>query len=108
MSDRHEKAGTVVTIFRSRVRPAAVGEYEVVSERMVALARAMPGLLDYKTFEAGDGERVTIVTFASLEEHQAWRDHPEHRQAQLLGRERFYETYDIAVCRCLSENHFER
>jgi heme-degrading monooxygenase HmoA len=98
----------VVTIFRSRVRPTAVGEYEVVSEQMVTLARAMPGLLDYKTFVADDGERVTIVTFASMEEHEAWRSHPEHRQAQLLGRERFYETYDIAVCQRLRDNHFER
>ena len=33
----------VVTVFRSTLRPEAVEEYESVSERMVALARTMPG-----------------------------------------------------------------
>jgi heme-degrading monooxygenase HmoA len=105
----HDRAsGPVVTVFRSTLRPDAVEEYEVVSERMVALARAMPGLLDYKTFASDDGERVTLVTFASIEEHQAWRDHPEHRQAQRLGRERFYDTYAIQVCTSVTENRFPR
>jgi heme-degrading monooxygenase HmoA len=98
----------VVTVFRSTLRPEAADEYELVSAQMVALARAMPGLLDYKTFAADDGERVTIVTFASLEEHRAWRDHPEHRQAQRLGRERFYDTYAISVCTSVTENRFAR
>jgi heme-degrading monooxygenase HmoA len=112
MSDPDENeqsgAGAVVTVFRSTLRPEAAGEYEVVSDRMVSLARAMPGLLDYNTFAADDGERVTLVIFASMEEHQAWRDHPEHRQAQLLGRQRFYDTYSIQVCSCLRENRFSR
>ena len=68
----------------------------------------MPGFVDYKTFAAEDGERVTIVTFASLEAHQAWRDHPEHRQAQRLGRERFYESFSIQVGACLTETSFRR
>ena len=65
MHDDDATAGPVVTVFRSTLRPEAVEEYEAVSERMVALARPMSGLLDYKTFGADDGERVTIVTFAS-------------------------------------------
>ena len=86
---------SVVTVFRSTLRPDAVEEYETVSEQMVALARAMPGLVDYKTF-------------ASLEAHRAWRDHPEHRAAQRLGRERFYDSFAIQVCTCIGETRFER
>lgn len=100
--------GPVVTVFRSTLRPEAVEEYEGVSERMVALARTMPGLLDYKTFTSPDGERVTLVTFASIDEHRAWRDHPEHRQAQRLGRERFYDSYAIQVCTSVSENRYHQ
>jgi heme-degrading monooxygenase HmoA len=108
VSDRDHDSGAVVTVFRSTLRPEAVAEYELVSARMVALARTMPGLLDYKTFAADDGERVTVVTFASIEEHRAWRDHPEHRRAQRLGRERFYDTYAIQVCTSVTENRFPR
>jgi heme-degrading monooxygenase HmoA len=99
-------AGPVVTVFRSRMRPGAVHEYEELAARMDGLARAMPGFVDYKTFEAPDGERVTVVTFATLDEHRAWREQPEHREAQRLGRERFYETFAIQVCRCLRQTHF--
>jgi heme-degrading monooxygenase HmoA len=108
VSDQHHDAGPVVTVFRSTLRPEAAEEYELVSEQMVALARSMPGLLDYKTFAADDGERVTVVTFASIEEHRAWRDHPEHRRAQGLGRQRFYDTYTIQVCTSVTENRFTR
>ena len=89
----------VVTVFRSRLRPDAEAEgYSVVAERMEARARAMPGFVDFKTFSAPDGERVSIVVFDSYDHHQAWRDDPEHRAAQELGRNRFYSEYSISVC----------
>ncbi|HXQ58895.1 MAG TPA: antibiotic biosynthesis monooxygenase [Acidimicrobiales bacterium] len=110
MSAVHEPAGkaapSVVTVFRSRLRPGSVEEYEPLAERMVELARAMPGFVDYKTFAADDGERVTVVTFSSLEDHRAWRNHAEHRRAQTLGRERLYESFAIQVCTCISETRF--
>jgi heme-degrading monooxygenase HmoA len=108
MSQRPDDEGSVVTVFRSTLRADAIDEYEPLADRMVELARAMPGFVDYKTFSADDGERVTVVTFASLPAHQAWRDHPEHREAQRLGRERFYDAFAIQICRCLRETRFRR
>lgn len=99
---------TVVTVFRSTLRPEAVEEYEIVAERMDDLVRAMPGFVDSKTFTAPDGERVTIATFATWDDQRAWRDHPEHRDAQRLGREQFYETFAIQVCTCVRETRFRR
>lgn len=96
----------VVTVFRSRLRPDAGDAYTRLAERMLELARAMPGFVDFKTFEADDGERVSIVTFASMAQHRAWRDHPEHRRAQRLGRERFYASYRITVAGVVDERRF--
>jgi heme-degrading monooxygenase HmoA len=62
------------------------------------LARKMPGFVSIKTFEAEDGECVSIVEFASEEAHKAWRDHPLHRIAQERGRAEFYSEYHIQVC----------
>jgi heme-degrading monooxygenase HmoA len=98
----------VVTVFRSRLRPESVVEYHETAQRMVALARTMPGFVDFKSFEAADGERVSIVTFASKQTHRAWRDHPEHRAAQQMGRDRFYSSYDISVGEVNGESHFPR
>src|SRR5262245_22561218 len=90
----------IVTVFRSRVRVgvdmAALGK---LGERMYALAIAMPGFVSYKDFTAADGESVTVVEFASEPELLAWRNHPEHRDAQERGRREFFAEYTIQVCR---------
>ena len=99
-------AGPVVTVFRSWLRDGAGPEYELLAGRMLALARAMPGFVDFTTFVAEDGERVSLVTFADLASHRAWREHPDHREAQRLGRERLYGSFDILVCTVLDERHF--
>jgi heme-degrading monooxygenase HmoA len=59
----------------------------------------MPGFVSCKTFTAADGERVAIEEFESEEAHDAWRNHPEHREARRLGREKFYAEFSIQVCR---------
>ena len=88
----------ILTVFRSRLRPEHLDEYHAVAERIHALAMSMTGFVSIKTFAADDGERVSIVEFATRQAHDAWRDHPEHVEAQRLGREKFYSEYSIQVC----------
>jgi heme-degrading monooxygenase HmoA len=90
---------SVITIFRSRLRPGVAAEYGPLAARMLSLAREMPGFVDFKTYEAEDGERVSIVVFDSPGAQRAWRQHPEHLEAQRRGREELYESYTIEVCR---------
>jgi heme-degrading monooxygenase HmoA len=87
----------IVTVFRNRLRNGVDGEYGALAPHIMNLARSMEGFVDAKTFGSPDGERVTIVTFASRDHHNAWRDHPEHRAAQQRGIDEFYETYSIQV-----------
>ena|SRR5258706_16060170 len=89
----------VVIVFRSRLR-AGIDEAALIAlgERMYALASAMPGFLSYKDFASQDGEIVTLVEFESPEALAAWRDHPEHLEAQRRGREEFFAEYAIQVC----------
>ena len=97
----------ILTVFRNRLRPEHRDDYSATSERMTVLARAMPGFVDAKTFTADDGERVTIVTFADLDSERAWRDHPEHREAQRAGIDRFYAEYSITVATVFYDHTFE-
>ena len=87
----------VITIFRNRLRDGAAAEYGPMAVEMTALAEAMPGFVDAKTFSHPDGERVTVVTFADRASHDAWRLHPAHQDAQRRGIEEFYGTYSIQV-----------
>ncbi len=87
----------IVTIFRSRLREEHKEEYYKTAERMESLAKSMTGFVSFKSFKAPDGERVSIVEFESEETQKAWRDHPEHLEAQRLGREEYYSEYKIQV-----------
>jgi heme-degrading monooxygenase HmoA len=97
----------MVTVFRSRLHDTHDG-YEATAGAMEAAARAMPGFVDFKSFSADDGERVSIIVFDSLESHAAWRDHPDHRDAQRRGRQEWYAEYHIQVCELKSERTFAR
>lgn len=94
-------AGQIVTVFRNRPRAEAADEYGDLAPRILALAQAMPGFVDAKTFTAEDGERVTIATFADEESQRGWREQADHRAAQRAGRDRIYADYTIQVCRTL-------
>lgn len=98
----------VITIFRNRLMEGAESAYGELAPHIATLARAMPGFVDSKTFTASDGERVTIVTFANQETHNAWRDDAEHVAARARGIEEFYSTYSIQVGTVTYSNHFTR
>jgi heme-degrading monooxygenase HmoA len=98
----------IVTIFRSRLRGEYSNEYAGWAKRMHDLATDMPGFVGIKTFTADDGERVSIVEFESEETHLAWRNHLAHREAQRLGRERFYSEFRIQVCAVERAYDFKR
>ena len=111
-SDRHglphEISPRMITVFRSRLRPEHAGEFGELADRMLELARSMPGFLSYEVFTSEDGERCSIIEFDSADHLRAWREHPEHRRAQQLGRERFYEEYSLQIGEAARESRFKR
>ncbi len=98
----------VITIFRSRLRREHESEFHELADRMLELAESMPGFRSYKVFSAADGERCSIIEFDSHEHLRAWREHPEHRKAQGLGRERYYQHYTLQVTEPVRASRFER
>ena len=97
----------IVTVFRSRLRPEMREQYLAEVERMVALAKTMPGYIAHKGFFAEDGERVTIVEFEHEEGQRAWRMNAEHRAAQKNARDVYYTEYSVQVCQVLRETKFK-
>lgn len=89
----------VVIVFRSKLREGVdPSPLEPIGLRMYELASAMPGFISYKDFAAADGESVSLVEFESVETLEAWRRHPEHVEAQRLGRDHYFAEYQIQVC----------
>lgn len=94
----------LVTVFRSRLNPATHEEYQRWAVRMSELAAQIPGYISHKGFQAADGERVTIVEFASEEGMRIWASHPEHVAAKRLGRQAFFSEYRVQVCQLLRDS----
>jgi heme-degrading monooxygenase HmoA len=89
----------VITLFRTSLRANVDMEaYERLGLRMYELASKMPGFVSFTEAPLGDRESLAVVAFESDAALAAWRQHPEHLEAQRLGREQFYERYAVQVC----------
>jgi heme-degrading monooxygenase HmoA len=95
---------TIVTVFRSRLRPGVAEAYQEAAEEMSRIAHSMDGFVDQKFYTSPEGERVTIVRFEDRECHRAWAEQPDHVRTQQRGRSEFYAWYDISV----SEESYHR
>ena len=98
----------VIVLFRSHLNANAGDDYARMAEEMVATAKSMPGFVDFKSYEAEDGERLAVVRWADQETMAAWRAHSRHREAQRLGREKWYDWYQIDVAETVRGGSFER
>ena len=87
-----------ITVFRSRLRGDVPDEYFTLAAELRARAEQIDGFVEQKVFVAEDGERLTLVVFATEEGQHAWRTDPVHRAAQQRGRDEFYDEYDVTVC----------
>jgi heme-degrading monooxygenase HmoA len=88
----------VAVIFSSQRTAAEPEQYGAMAQRMVELAQTMPGFLGIESVRA-DGFGITVAYFTDEEAVRRWREHPEHLEAQRLGRERWYERFELRVCR---------
>lgn len=93
----------IVTVFRTRLKPDVQSDYGPLASRMSELARTIPGYISHKGFVAEDGERVTIVEFASEDALERWRVHPEHAAAKRQGYRSFYTQLRFQICSVIRE-----
>lgn len=91
----------IVAVFRTRMRPQIDDEYAEMARRMSELAKEVPGYVSHKGYVSDDGERVTIVEFASEEALETWRVNPHHMAAKRRGFESFFLEFRFQICRVL-------
>lgn len=93
-----------VIIFRASIRQLDT-EYSQMAARMRELALNEFGCLEFHTVSEGQQE-VALSYWPDEASINAWKAHPEHRQAQQLGRERWYESYSVQVAEIA--RHYQR
>jgi heme-degrading monooxygenase HmoA len=88
-----------LVVFRNRKRADIdYAEYEAEADRMLALARAQPGYLSFKSYAADDGEVIALSEWEDEAAARGWGRVAEHRATQQRGRAVFYEDYTLFAC----------
>jgi heme-degrading monooxygenase HmoA len=96
--------GEVLVIGDLKLREdACLEEYNPLDERMYSIVSNLPGFQSVKTFKADDGERISIIRFASEGALEAWRTHPEHVETMKRGHAEFYLSGFLRVCKVIRE-----
>ena len=92
-------------IFTSIRSDSDAAGYAETSEKMMALAAAMPGFLGVES--ARDQIGITVSYWRDLESIAAWKRHAEHSIAQGEGRRLWYDCYRVKIARVEREYGFE-
>lgn len=97
-------------IFTS-VRTNAADGYGDMATRMVELAHGQTGFLGVESARDSSERRtvgITVSYWDSLDAIRNWKQHAEHRIAQQTGRDRWYESYRVRICKVERDYGFER
>ncbi len=85
-------------IFSSQ-RTAHDDGYGETADRMLALAASQPGFLGVESARGADGFGITVSYWADLASIARWKAQAEHRQAQDMGQQLWYEHYELRIAR---------
>ena len=85
-------------IFSSR-RTDGDNGYGDMADRMHALAAEQPGFLGAESTRGIDGFGITVSYWQSSEAIAAWKADVEHCAAQTMGKQLWYEHYEIRIAK---------
>jgi heme-degrading monooxygenase HmoA len=86
-------------IFTSKRKPGGDEEYGAMAERMVELAKTMPGYLGIESARNAEGLGITVSYWKDEESIRHWKAHEEHLVAQSRGQTDWYEHYEARVAK---------
>lgn len=73
--------------------------YGAMAAAMVTLALEQPGCLGVESARGADGFGITNAFFADEAAIIAWRNNARHLAAQKIGKERWYDHYELRIAR---------
>ncbi len=72
--------------------------YFRMAENMKNLAFSQYGCIDFVAVTEGDNE-VAISYWESEQQILAWKNDPQHGLAQQAGRDKWYRSYSVEICK---------
>jgi len=97
-----------VAIFTSKRTGIDEEGYEKMNKIAADLVEDQKGFLGMESFSSANGRHVTIVRFETEMDIANWKMNEKHKEAQLLGREKWYSYYNVKVCKVEREYEFNK
>lgn len=72
-------------------------EYFRTAERLKDLAFKKYGCQDFVSLTEGN-EEIAISYWQSMQQIRDWKNDPEHRRAQKMGRDKWYKAFKVEIC----------
>lgn len=73
--------------------------YDEMAAALAERVRRQPGCLGFESVRGAGGFGMTVAYFSDEAAIAAWRADSEHREAQRLGKERWYQEYSVRIAR---------
>lgn len=77
-------------------------QYSETAERMRNLAIQNYGCLSFSS-ACENNQEISISYWAKLENIQSWKQDPEHKKAQELGKSKWYKSYKVEILNLVRE-----
>lgn len=97
----------VAVVFTSTRTDKGREAYDEAATRMIALAHEQPGFLGIESARGADGLGITVSYWQDDEAAGAFGRVMEHREVQRSGRDEWYATFALRVCRVERVRTFE-
>jgi heme-degrading monooxygenase HmoA len=98
----------LIILFRSKLTDHAGEDYQAMNAELESLVRQNPGFIDVKSYKSENGERLTVVWWRDEESLREWRELMRHREAQKIGRDKWYQYYKLEVASVVRSADFAR
>jgi heme-degrading monooxygenase HmoA len=72
-------------------------EYLHTAQRLKDLAFDKYGCQDFVSVTEGN-EEIAISYWETEQQIREWKNDPEHRRAQRMGRDKWYQSFSVEVC----------
>ncbi|MEE9494694.1 MAG: antibiotic biosynthesis monooxygenase [Gammaproteobacteria bacterium] len=98
--------GGYAVIFSSSRTDTENESYRETAERMLSLAAQQPGFLGVESVRETTGDGITVSYWSDLASIEAWKNNAEHRVARQHGREHWYQSFNVRICKIEKEYTF--
>ncbi len=94
-------------IFTSTLSASDI-KYQEMNDALYSALAKQKGYISHQSFRNEQGMGCSISYWESLEDLKKWKELPLHLKAQQMGREKWYENYQVKICRVEKEYEWEK